>query len=572
MAIPEKIARYEVKSVLGKGGMSTVYRAFDPLFDREVAIKVIPGEYLHDPRFRARFENEIKIIGGLEHPSIVPLYDFSYDNQQPYYVMRYMNGGSLSELIEKGKISAEETARIVEKISLGLAYSHQKGIIHRDLKPDNILFDDDGSPFISDFGIAELSSKIVEEEGIVGTPAYMSPEQAQGGIIDLRSDIYSLGVVVFHMLTGQQPYNADTPMGIVVKHITEPVPNILDILSELPPKMNEFIKTAMAKDRNERFSNSIELAKALNLIVFGDTSKLTFDTNTNKFSEINIIKPVVVNREKQKNWVILAVMGLLLLSLFFIFKHQISLLRIGLPVKETLLEKVFEFPIIIVSLFVFWTTSTITAGIFLYNIGKSSLDANELLIRVKAEHLILSEQYNNLSEKYIDLSGKYKDLLAQLKEVESLFLIKEHEIDSLVDMPSIFHESDFQKIEFELAFQKALQMLSDDDYVLSKELLLTLSKTGYNPEAVWLSLCLTATSKRLYFDYLKNIVEINPDNVFAKDSIGKIKPGFDGDDNLRLEARDIWRELKKSARTESQKEICENKLLRFEVNVRGDDK
>ena len=192
---------------------------------------------MHDPQFRARFEREIKMVAGLEHPSIVPVYDVGEEDGQPYFVMRFMTGGSLSDLIAKGKMSLEDTARIVGKIAQGLTYAHKKGIIHRDLKPDNILFDDNGDPFISDFGIAKLTestSGSLTGSGVIGTPAYMSPEQAQGNEIDGRSDIYGLGVIVYQMLSGQQPYNADTPMGVVIKHITEPVPEILNMIPSLP--------------------------------------------------------------------------------------------------------------------------------------------------------------------------------------------------------------------------------------------------------------------------------------------------------------------------------------------------
>ena len=226
MAIPEKFGRYEIKSELGRGGMATVYRAYDPSSGREVAIKVLPREMLHDPQFRSRFEREIKLIAALEHPSIVPIYDVGEENEQPYFVMRYLHGGSLSDWIEKGNFSIQDAARIIERVSLGLAYAHRKGVIHRDLKPDNVLFDDNGDPFISDFGVAKFteSTSSLTGSGVIGTPAYMSPEQAQGVEIDGRSDVYGLGVILYQMLSGQQPYSADTPMGVVVKHITEPVP------------------------------------------------------------------------------------------------------------------------------------------------------------------------------------------------------------------------------------------------------------------------------------------------------------------------------------------------------------
>jgi serine/threonine protein kinase len=151
-----RISRYEVIAELGRGGMATVFRAYDPSFDREVAVKVLPREFLHDPQFRERFQREIKTIAQLEHPAIVPVYDVGEHDGQPFFVMRYMTGGSLSEWIKQRKFSLEDTARIIERLADALEYAHAKGIIHRDLKPDNILFDHNGAPFITDFGVAKL--------------------------------------------------------------------------------------------------------------------------------------------------------------------------------------------------------------------------------------------------------------------------------------------------------------------------------------------------------------------------------------------------------------------------------
>ncbi len=302
--------------------MATVYRAFDPSFDREVAIKVLPREMMHDPQFRSRFEREIKMIASLEHPAIVPVYDVGDEGGQPYFVMRFMNGGSLSDLIAQGSVPMADTARIVEKIAQGLAYAHRKGIIHRDLKPDNILFDENGEPFISDFGVAKLSesSSNLTGSGVIGTPAYMSPEQAQGLDIDLRSDVYGLGVIVYQMLTGHQPYSADTPMGVVVKHITEPVPDILKILPTLPDDVDAVIKNAMAKDRDKRFANTIELAKALNLIAFGKTGDLTFTTNgTTRLKA----QPTQLSRKQTTGLVAVGIVLLLSVIGFFLLGKQL---------------------------------------------------------------------------------------------------------------------------------------------------------------------------------------------------------------------------------------------------------
>ena len=264
---PDKIGLYEIKSELGRGGMATVYRAYDPRFEREVAVKVLPRELLHaDPQFRLRFEREAKIIAQLEHTAIVPVYDVGEADGQPYFVMRYMNGGSLSDRIKAGVIEVEEAARILGAIAPGLDEAHVKGIVHRDIKPSNILFDKRGNPYISDFGIAKLTqaqSGNVTGSAIIGTPAYMAPEQAQGDDIDGRADIYALGIILFEMVTGKQPYEADTPMAVAIKHITDPVPHILDANPKLPFGMDAIIQKAMAKDKNDRYSTAVELVNAL---------------------------------------------------------------------------------------------------------------------------------------------------------------------------------------------------------------------------------------------------------------------------------------------------------------------
>ena len=268
---PTKIGRYDIKGELGRGGMATVYRAYDPSFEREVAIKVLPRELMHDPQFRDRFRREIKTIASLEHPAIVPVYDVGEEDGMPYFVMRYMPGGSLTQWIDKGKFSLEDAARIIERLSGALAYAHKNGLVHRDLKPDNILFDNNGDPFISDFGVAKItdSTTNMTGSGIIGTPAYMSPEQAQGEPVDNRSDIYGLGVIIFQMLSGHQPYEATTPMGVAVKHITDPVPEILKMMPGLPQETDTIIKTAMAKDPSLRYQTATELAKALTQAAFG---------------------------------------------------------------------------------------------------------------------------------------------------------------------------------------------------------------------------------------------------------------------------------------------------------------
>jgi serine/threonine protein kinase/Tol biopolymer transport system component len=274
---PEKFGRYEIKAELGRGGMATVYQAYDPRFEREVAIKVLPREMLHDPQFRTRFEREAKTIAMLEHPAIVPVYDFGEEEGQPYFVMRYMTGGSLSDRIGPVPLNLAESARIFTRLAPAMDEAHAKGIVHRDLKPGNILFDRLEEPYISDFGIVKITEGETTNatgSAIIGTPSYMSPEQAQGEPVDGRADIYALGVILFEMLSGQKPYNADTPMGVVVKHITEPVPNILEINPSLPPEVETVIQKAMAKDKAARFASCVQLAAALETVARGKSLDL----------------------------------------------------------------------------------------------------------------------------------------------------------------------------------------------------------------------------------------------------------------------------------------------------------
>ena len=263
---PEKIGRYEIKTELGRGGMATVFLAHDPHFERDVALKVLPREFLHDPTFRARFDREAKTIASLEHAAIVPVHDFGEEDGQPFLVMRYMPGGSLADKLEHGPIPLEEAARILGRIGEALDEAHAEGIIHRDLKPGNILFDKGGAAYLADFGIAKLTEASAAFTGsaIIGTPAYMSPEQARGkGQIDGRSDIYALGALLFQMLTGKLPYEADTPMGLVVAHMTEPVPQILDVKPDLPQALGAIIFEAMAKKPDDRYATATAFATAL---------------------------------------------------------------------------------------------------------------------------------------------------------------------------------------------------------------------------------------------------------------------------------------------------------------------
>jgi serine/threonine protein kinase len=268
---PDKVGRYKIKSELGRGGMATVYRAFDPISNREVAIKILPPELLHNLVTRARFKRELKLIASLEHPAIVPVYDVGgEDNHEPYFVMRYMSGGSLAEMIQKGTFSLRDAALIIERLASALDHAHSQGIIHRDIKPDNVLFDGSNHPYLSDFGVAKFSETLVSATGheVIGTPAYISPEQALGEDVDRRADVYGLGAMLYEMLTGERPFGKDTVIGLALQHVNDPVPNVLNIRPDLPGEVDVIIKTAMAKNREKRYATALDLARELNKVAF----------------------------------------------------------------------------------------------------------------------------------------------------------------------------------------------------------------------------------------------------------------------------------------------------------------
>ena len=268
---PDKVGRYKIKSELGQSGMATVYRAFDPVSNREVAIKMLPREMLDNLVTRARFKREIKLIASLEHPAIVPVYDVGgEDNHQPFFVMRYMSGGSLTEMIRKKRFSLRDAALVIERLAAALDHAHSKGVIHRDIKPDNVLFDTSNNPYLSDFGVAKFTESLISStnQEVIGTPAYLSPEQALGEDVDSRADIYGLGAILYEMLTGERPFSKGTVIGLALQHVNDPVPNVLNLRPDLPGEVDVIIKRAMAKNRENRYSTALELAHELNKVAY----------------------------------------------------------------------------------------------------------------------------------------------------------------------------------------------------------------------------------------------------------------------------------------------------------------
>jgi serine/threonine protein kinase len=264
------IGRYEIESELTTGGMGVIILAKDPYIQRQVVVKVLMYSRTLDEVYRDFFQNEAEVIAALEHPCIVPIYDFGWHGQQPYIVMRYMAGGSLHDRLDKGELKLTEIAHIFKRVADALDAAHAKGIIHRDIKPSNILFDSSGEAFLSDFGIATSKSfKDDDGEWLVGTPAYMSPEQARGNPVDGRSDIYALGVTLYRLLTGQLPFSGSSTTALVNAHMELPVPDIRALKGNIPAVWQEVVAKAMSKNPADRYATAGDFAREIHEVVSG---------------------------------------------------------------------------------------------------------------------------------------------------------------------------------------------------------------------------------------------------------------------------------------------------------------
>jgi len=266
--VGENIGPYRILEQLGRGGMATVFKAYHAALDRYVAIKALHPAFLEDPNFHARFQREARVVAKLEHPNIVPIYDFAEHEDRPYLVMKFIEGDTLKARLIEGNIDRDELIQIVDAVGAGLSYAHQQGILHRDIKPSNVLLGQDGRVYLADFGLARIAQageSTLSSDMMLGTPQYISPEQAMGlGELDERTDIYSFGVMLYEMTVGKVPFSADTPFSIIHDHIYTPLPLPTAMNAEVSAAVERVLLKALAKERDDRYPDASELANAFN--------------------------------------------------------------------------------------------------------------------------------------------------------------------------------------------------------------------------------------------------------------------------------------------------------------------
>ncbi len=257
--IGENVGPYRIVEQLGQGGMATVYKAYHAALDRYVAVKALHPAFGEDPNFEVRFQREARLVAKLEHPNIVPVYDYAEHEHRPYLVMKFIEGDTLKARLNQGPLTSTEISTVVDAVGAALAYAHKQGILHRDIKPSNVLLATDGQIYLADFGLARIAQSgesTLSSDMIMGTPQYISPEQAMGKKdLDEGTDIYSFGVMLYELVVGQVPFNADTPFSIIHDHIYSPLPMPRAINPKVPESVERVLLKGLAKERADRYAN-----------------------------------------------------------------------------------------------------------------------------------------------------------------------------------------------------------------------------------------------------------------------------------------------------------------------------
>ena len=259
--------RYELEELVGSGGNSSVYRARDTLLERNVALKIMHEHHLEDDDYVERFQREARTVAQLSHPNIVTVIDRGEDDGRPFIVFEYVDGDTLDELVEReGALPVEEALRIAIGAARGLAFAHRQGHVHRDVKPQNILLNGSGQPKVTDFGISralDVKKGVTQTGTVLGTSNYIAPEQASGEKSTAQSDVYSLGVVLFELLTGRRPFSGDNFVAVAMKHINEVPPSVGDLRRDVPPRVAAAVARALEKDPRDRFASMEAFAAEL---------------------------------------------------------------------------------------------------------------------------------------------------------------------------------------------------------------------------------------------------------------------------------------------------------------------